>query len=1746
MAGLSKQSSGTLRAQYAETYSRVYHACGVAPLFCIAVDGLSAYRGTESKAPDLKISVRAQIGDTDCIQAQDFVYSAFEPGYGRVCHAASSQSSDVFSFECKDFELVDAVFDQVQAETQGKLTVSLCYGDYHCTEQFCVTYLADGQWEGEKETPGFAAAFVEPCSEQAGRIAGRAAEWLAQSSVGETDAFAAAGALYAALQEQAVVSLRPDGAQGRDGAMLRSPDELLGAKSRAATPMELAILFCSCAECMGLAPIVAVLAKGQAEQVLCGVRCWDLNGEPGYCGGQSAAPLTVADLLAAQQNQEIVLFESSCFSAAHHTAFSAGCQNALRQLEQTELALVLYCDIYLARAQGIRSIQQDRAAAPQVCAAPQVAAQTLDKADQDHALGFSEPDWGDIGGTIREVYRVCPALSDFRKSRGPVLFPLVPDPEAFGACFGEQYPLLPLPDEISWTGLEPFCRDFCSVAIDAAAPTHATLEHATEKGAQAAVAAWWKERAATSIVCAENSQAFLQKAESLAVARDASRLYVVCGLFREKGSGGAAARYAPAAFVPAELVKTDDGYALSLSGAEPVVNRALVLELLSRAGIRAPSFFDTPMPCTLSEIFALFSELADNLNSQRTEAGMETAFAAVKEFVICRLALGRAEQLLDKAQRQRQVREHPLFRRLSGWETAPEETVRSENADRMRGFVPPYLFSRTQANALSCRDSFVLCGKIGTGKKQVVAALCAKAAAQGESVLVVSDGPAFLSSFHARLAEQGLDALCLDLTETVSFPMLYGEVASRMESLADGQDCRETAAEEDAGFLHGIHQILFDYEYACNHESPFGISLHAAIAGCDRAWAGRREPAAVVDRHAFDEGAGISFEGLCTLTEQLCDRALAAMAGTGCAPDAPLSNHPLAAFTGRSDPMADDSNTEQDFKQHLEGSLNLCGQLVSLWKEMELSGAEDIQPQTLKDLSALSALCTVLAGQDGDPAFPAIELFSMPDGPWEEEAIRLQARDGRIRAIREELPFFEEELWQDAPRILKGERFFQKLFGKKEYDQYLSYVREGAEKTYSRMPVRDIEALLEEYVCLLQTGQKADSPLSALLGRALEPMETLKGRDSCAALIGLIQEMRAVAGGAPDRYLKKMRSFAQCAALLVPSLLDMGFDNNVRYLAGAGILDREHGLYEALHRAQQAAGTAQCYFEYRWFAKKAKDAGLYSFVERVEQQGAGQFVRDGLIGSLYDAAAREIIARDKESFRQSAFYPHERYFTAMKACADRAACSVRSAWRVRARETLISDRSKAARLRMERFASGQDKSRKDMFMQCGTLVQTLFPIVLADSSTVSQLFGKETGFDLVIYDGADRVVPEYAFPVLSRGKRSILLCETANRSGTLAQKAAKQLAVVRLDESFLGGSGLHALYASSQYFNGMPWFPDAHLLAQAVQKNQHPQESQTSWAGAKVLWMDGAQFDPARRINQDEAKACVETAIALCNNMPAAETILVTSALVEQAAWICGLMDRCSDDTTKQAFRCGRLRVEPLSKLGCGRFDHVVLSLAYALADGDGNPLGLPQGAGLGAAWEEGSELSLGVASALFSACKTFTLALSLPHNGYWRERTIPGMRPLFDWIDFVNRGVIPIRKGWYDTQDAACGKHMLAAILADPGLWAERDEQSLVLLGKQSMMLRFADAVFVPGGNEKDRLSNGVTVTRPIVFLLERPGMGSVYRQLALERAWQRAGCLSVAVGAVQLFLQGREAVLSAVAQADRAQRERMETAGA
>ncbi len=224
------------------------------------------------------------------------------------------------------------------------------------------------------------------------------------------------------------------------------------------------------------------------------------------------------------------------------------------------------------------------------------------------------------------------------------------------------------------------------------------------------------------------------------------------------------ALFSPLILLPVELIKEPrrDVYKISVLEEDVVLNPTLVLKLKQTFGIELPEG-EAIQELAYDEIITKIKEL---LAEQKTWQIKENVFLSLFSYA-------KAAMVRDIIDNEALIFSHAILQAISGDLTKYEAHYREPlPASALDSQVKPErIFQILDADssqqvvieAAKSGSSFVVQGPPGTGKSQTIVNMMAELIGDGKSVLLVAEKETALSVVYKRMAECGLDHVCLNL-----------------------------------------------------------------------------------------------------------------------------------------------------------------------------------------------------------------------------------------------------------------------------------------------------------------------------------------------------------------------------------------------------------------------------------------------------------------------------------------------------------------------------------------------------------------------------------------------------------------------------------------------------------------------------------------------------------------------------------------------------------------------------------------------------------------------------------------------------------------------------------------------------------------------------------------------------------------------------------------------------------------------
>lgn len=630
-----------------------------------------------------------------------------------------------------------------------------------------VELLPRNQWGGLSHFPDLIAAFVQPNEPAVERLLKQTAEILRKNGKnpaldgykgGPKHAWELVSGVWSAVAGMGLDYALPPASFEYTGQKIRGAAQI--AESGLATCLDLALLFCSAIEQIGLNPLL-VFTKGHAF-----VGVWLKSEE---------FSTTVVDDITALRKRvklnELVLFETTVVTQRPAPRFSFAVQLGAQHVsEEKEEAFELAVDIRRARLQRIKPLAS--AEAP-VAAGPldttSVVEPPIEEAPElpdDDIVAEPDPATLNPKDRLARWQRKLLDLSlrnnllNFRGGKKALKLE-APDPGSLEDLLsdGTAIKLLARPDLME--GSDP--RD--QSIYEGREREDVRREHAIDalKRREVFVAVPQDELEGRLVELYRTARNTLQEG-------GANTLFLAIGFLSWTRDDKAGQRYrAPLILVPVTLNRKSvrSGFTLVLHDDEPRFNPTLIEMLRQDFKLNlGVSDGELPKDDAGLDVAAIWKSVSQAVKDIK-------GWEITEDVVLATFSFAKYLMWKDLAERTDQLRENAVVRHLID---TPREYFPSGVAfpapnklDREYGpeqtFCPlPADSSQLSAVMAAARGKdFVLIGPPGTGKSQTISNLIAQCLAEGKRVLFVSEKIAALDVVYRRLREVGLGEFCLEL-----------------------------------------------------------------------------------------------------------------------------------------------------------------------------------------------------------------------------------------------------------------------------------------------------------------------------------------------------------------------------------------------------------------------------------------------------------------------------------------------------------------------------------------------------------------------------------------------------------------------------------------------------------------------------------------------------------------------------------------------------------------------------------------------------------------------------------------------------------------------------------------------------------------------------------------------------------------------------------------------------------------------
>ena len=623
------------------------------------------------------------------------------------------------------------------------------------------------QWTGSMIMPEFIAAFITPNHPKINEVLTKAASYLEKwgkqpkftgyQTKNPNNVKIQMAAIYAALQEQKIIYNNPPASYEVMGQRVRLSHIVLEKKE--GTCLDLAILYASCMEAVGLYPLI-VFIKGHAF-----AGCW--------LDEQTFADCVEDDVSALQKravkgSEELLLVECTDFVSGKNVDFEHALKHGNDHLIKEE---DFHCviDVKRTRGSGIRPIPL-RLEQAQI-----FGNDSEDGTKSDASMNIDAPkdleirEMADLSQVEENLtkqkvwerklldFSLRNSLLNFRPNKNSLQI-MTADLGSLEdeLANGKDFRIMEIPSE--WT--IPV-RDIKIFEIENEKDLINTI--ASEE---------FKNNRIRTFLTAEeltkNLKNIYRAAKVSMEENGTNTLFLALGFLKWFETDlSEKARYAPIVLIPIDIVKSvkNGGYVIRSRQEDAQINITLLEYLRQIFGLKIAGLDPLPTDEHGIDLPLVFHTIRKAIMGKKNWNIENFAFVGLFSF-------GQFVMWNDIRNRSKELEANKVVSSLiegkMNWEPG-EKTVSLENLDVVvepDKMAIPMSADSSQMVAIAAAaagESFVLHGPPGTGKSQTITNMIANALYQGKSVLFVAEKMAALNVVQNRLASIGLDPFCLEL-----------------------------------------------------------------------------------------------------------------------------------------------------------------------------------------------------------------------------------------------------------------------------------------------------------------------------------------------------------------------------------------------------------------------------------------------------------------------------------------------------------------------------------------------------------------------------------------------------------------------------------------------------------------------------------------------------------------------------------------------------------------------------------------------------------------------------------------------------------------------------------------------------------------------------------------------------------------------------------------------------------------------
>ena len=1053
----SKPSNITLNAITMPYFSASAVKAGIIPVSRVTVGSLNT-----SLCNEIEISIIGVAEGNEFLHRADFVKECLNGD----SYSLKKTDTVVFEFDSLCFTYDNAYLSGIDSETAGEIYIRVMIDGMEYLTKVSVTLLPSNVWPGLEAEPSSLCVYVSPDGENIASICKKLPdEQKADYTVStKKSLMVTVRELYKLIKECNIIYTRPSGYSASSKQTVRTADELFGSGSILATPLEIALIFCSAAQRCGFDTSVLFVRTLEGDvNVLCGVYLVKSSMNIPVCENAEK----IASLVDAG---DMLILDPSVFAAAQNTSFSFVCETTAENFVNNPACLVCMIDVKCAMKSMKLIRENDDFSRLTV---KQGAAMLYSSLSSRQVLQY-------LSGKRRPEFEEIPLL--------------YPDFEAGFFDEGKKL-LLPLETGVRLDDFAAIDKDFSSILtmFSPMARQHFSSGELLRMRQRFEKLKAKLSRSGT-VTCALREEALYNAAQSMTFGKNKKEPYFAFGYVKITDKLTELISFAPVCLVKATITYDDGRFYVQQSG-KPIVNKVFIRNALKDSALGYDSFMKSLMPEDKNEIFEMF----ENIRKALEETDDRHVYEIIREAHLVNIEIDDYILWSNLALERNKLSVSSAARCIFG--EGEKQTARYN-----REYAPCKVLYEEGIKAVCTENDIIVTGAFTKEKEDILYAVCARSITEGKSLLVVTDDDE-QSQYVKRILEQNGLSDCVLCTDSTTDGMV---VSQRMVQSYDKYGFLDEKA--TLGFmpkeLTQARRILDGYSEMTDKIHPLGMSLRGAVSAYLYSCKGLENvPEIPVDDSLLENADESRLEEIfeeagetVALARRLCEK-------SGLKKYTPIERHPLY----RSNPARIPTEGEMELVcQSTKELLPVLSGYRDVFSDVnEILGIDEREIDSLAKLEKINELYK-LALSSAELEIP--ERFIESDIDLFVKNKRFAAETTkRMKEIENQLDFFGKEIFEDIESILKGEEyeetekgFIKKIILKRnDKETLLQYVEPNGKNAFSQHKVSDIFALLYEYkACVVSLGeyrseQPSDENALRLVTTAESAMDITEALSNC-------------------------------------------------------------------------------------------------------------------------------------------------------------------------------------------------------------------------------------------------------------------------------------------------------------------------------------------------------------------------------------------------------------------------------------------------------------------------------------------------------------------------------------------------------------------------------------------------------------------------------------------------------------------------